>query len=119
MKPPSGTPAQNPHDLYIPEGTIITDTLLHILKYKKLNQVYSSLHDKDPLLLINSLLDELELKYDLPEQDLRNIPDEGGFITISNHPYRGIDSCCFRRPHGRKRFQNNGQLPFKILNLLI
>jgi len=104
MKPPSGTPTQNPHDLYIPEGTIITDTLLHIFKYKKLNQVYSSLHDKDPLLLINSLLDELELKYDLPDQDLRNIPDEGGFITISNHPYRGIDSMLlFKLITGKRK----------------
>ena len=78
--------------LYIPEGTIITDTLLKIFRYKKLNQVYSKLHDKDPVILIDSLLDELDLKYELPEKDLNNIPQKGGFITVSNHPYRGIDS---------------------------
>lgn len=78
--------------VYIPEGTIIEEILLKIIKYKRLNKVYSENYDKDPLLLINSLLDELELKYDLPEEDLGNIPDTGSFITVSNHPYRGIDS---------------------------
>jgi|WetSurMetagenome_2_1015567.scaffolds.fasta_scaffold06104_1 putative hemolysin len=77
---------------YIPEGTIVEETLLQILKYKKLNKVYCSNCEKDPVVLINSLLDELDLKYEIPEEDLRNIPDSGGFITVSNHPYRGIDS---------------------------
>ncbi len=78
--------------LYIPQGTIIAETLLQIFKYKRLKRVYSELYYKDPVLFIGSLLDELELKYELPEKDLKNIPAEGGFITISNHPYRGIDS---------------------------
>lgn len=77
---------------YIPEGTIIEETLLQILNYKRLNKVYSQLCGKDPIMLIDCLLDELELKYEVPAGDLKNIPDTGGFITISNHPYRGIDS---------------------------
>ena len=92
MKPQTGKKTGLPTKLHIPEGTIIAETLLRIFKYKRLNRVYTEHHDKDPVLLINSLLDELELKYELPEQDLKNIPAEGGFITISNHPYRGIDS---------------------------
>jgi putative hemolysin len=79
-------------NLYIPEGTIVAETLLHIFKYNRLNKVFSEHHDKDPILLINSLLDQLGLRYDLPEEDIKNIPSEGGFITVSNHPYRGIDS---------------------------
>lgn len=89
--------------LHIPEGTIIAETLLHIIKYKRLNRVYSELHDKDPILLINSLLDELDLKYDIPEEDLKNIPSEGAFITVSNHPYRGIDSMLLFKLIYRKR----------------
>src|SRR5450759_4759173 len=67
-----------------PEGNIIADTLLQIFKYNKLNKVYSEVNDKDPVALINSLLDQLDLKYEIPEK--------GPFITVSNHPYRGIDS---------------------------
>jgi putative hemolysin len=78
--------------LHIPQGTVIAETLLQIIKYKRLNKVFSDLIKKDPVLLINNLLDELGLKYEIPEDDLNNIPSEGGFITISNHPYQGIDS---------------------------
>jgi putative hemolysin len=79
-------------NLSIPEGTIIAKTLLKIIKYKKLNQVYSDFHDKDPIFLINSIIEELEINFDIPEDDLKNIPSDGSFITVSNHPYRGIDS---------------------------
>jgi putative hemolysin len=89
--------------LYIPEGTIIEETLLRIIKYKRLNQVYTELYGKDPILLINSLLDELELKYDLPDDDLENIPPEGNFVTVSNHPYRGIDTMLLYKIFYEKR----------------
>jgi putative hemolysin len=92
MKFLSDNELENTAKLHIPEGTIIAETLLHIIKHKRLNKVYSELHDKDPIFLINSLLEELELKYEIPEEDLKNIPSDGPFITVSNHPYRGIDS---------------------------
>jgi putative hemolysin len=79
-------------NLSIPVGTIIAKTLLRIIKYKKLNKVYSDYHDKDPIFLVNSIIEELEINFDIPEEDLKNIPSEGSFITVSNHPYRGIDS---------------------------
>ncbi len=85
---------ENPYtsELNIPKGTIIADTLLHIFNYNILSRVYSEFHDKDPILIINFLLDQIALKYEIPEDDLKNIPSEGAFITVSNHPYRGIDA---------------------------
>jgi putative hemolysin len=83
---------QNPSELNIPEGTILAETLLHIFNYNKLSELYSDFHDRDPLFLINTLFDLLDLKYLLPENDLKNIPREGAFITVSNHPFRGVDS---------------------------
>jgi putative hemolysin len=83
---------QNPSELNIPEGTILADTLLHIFNYNKLSELYSDFHDRDPLFLINTLFSLLDLKYSFPESDLKNIPREGPFITVSNHPFRGIDS---------------------------
>jgi putative hemolysin len=79
-------------NLTIPEGTIIAKTLLQIFNYNKLNKVYSAVHDKDPIELINSIIEQLEIKLDIPDDDIKNIPSEGSFITVSNHPYRGIDS---------------------------
>ena len=82
----------NTSELNIPEGTIIAETLLHIFNYEKLSELYSFLHDKDPLFVIDALFDQLDLNYLIPEEDLKNIPANGPFITVSNHPYRGIDS---------------------------
>jgi len=79
-------------NLTIPEGTIIAGTLLQIFKYNKLNKVYSEVHDKDPIVLVNSLIEQLDINFDVPADDLKNIPSDGSFITVSNHPYRGIDS---------------------------
>ena len=90
-------------DLNIPEGTILGDTLLQMLKYNILNRVYSEAHDKNPQFLINSLLDQLDLKFEIPEEDLKNIPAEGAFITVSNHPYRGIDSMLLYKIISERR----------------
>jgi len=103
--------------LHIPEGTLIAETLLQIIKHKRLNKVYSELHDKDPVLLIDSLLDELELKYDIPEDDIKNIPDKGAFITVSNHPYRGIDAMLLFKIIYEKRKDFKMMASFLLRNI--
>jgi putative hemolysin len=79
-------------NLTLPDGTLIAKTLLKIFNYSKLNRVYSEIYDKDPIVLVNSLIEQLDINFDIPEEDLKNIPAEGSFITVSNHPYGGIDS---------------------------
>lgn len=91
MKLISDKDIKNTGRIYIPEGSVIEETLLRILNNKRLSKKYQELYGKDNTLLINSVLEELELKYEIPEEDLKNIPETGSFITISNHPYRGID----------------------------
>jgi putative hemolysin len=89
--------------LSIPGGTILTDTLLQVFKYSNLSKAYSESHNLDPILLINSLLDQLDLKIDLPEEDKKNIPAGGPFIALSNHPFRGIDSMLLYKLIHEKR----------------
>jgi putative hemolysin len=93
---------QNPN-LTIPGGTILTDTLLQIFKSETLNKFYAESSDKNPVNLINILLEHLELKIDLPEEDLINIPEKGPFIVVSNHPFRGIDSMLLYKLIAMKR----------------
>jgi putative hemolysin len=101
-------------NLTLPDGTIIAGTLSRIFKYNKLNKVYSEVYDKDPIVLVNSLIEQLDLNFDIPEEDLKNIPSEGSFITVSNHPYRGIDSVILFKIIYEKRKD------FKIMaNLLL
>ena len=93
----------NTDNLKIPEGTIITETLLKIVKYSKLNKVYSDAQDKNLIGLINSIIEELDLNFEIPPEDLKNIPASGSFITVSNHPYRGIDSILLFKILSEKR----------------
>jgi putative hemolysin len=103
MKPLTDKDPEMTTRMHIPEGTVITETLLQIIKYKRLNKVFSEIVKNDPVLLINNILDELELKYEIPDDDLKNIPSEGGFITVSNHPYQGIDSMLLFKIFYEKR----------------
>lgn len=78
--------------LEIPGGVIISKALMQIFRYNRLNRVYASTYDTDPVVFINSILDHLDIRFDIPEKDLINIPQEGPFITVSNHPFGGIDA---------------------------
>ncbi len=76
----------------LPYGTILADTLIHILNFKSITELCNDSGNKDPVCLIDSFLKLLDLNYQIPDDDLKNIPANGPFITVSNHPFRGIDS---------------------------
>jgi len=40
---------------------------------------------------IDELIDKLEIEYEIREEELARIPRSGAFITVSNHPFGGID----------------------------
>ena len=40
---------------------------------------------------VNALLDDFEINFEIPKEDLKRLPKTGAFITISNHPLGGID----------------------------
>ena len=86
-------------------GTAMGWGLMRLLKIATLNKIYDrNKHLKD-LEFINRLLEEFEIKFEIPEEDLRRLPKSGPFITISNHPLGGIDGILLlkllleHRPH--------------------
>ncbi len=72
-------------------GTSIGWGLLHLLRLAPLNKIYDKNKDLQGLEFLNTLLEEFKVHYEIPEDDLRKIPKEGAFITISNHPLGGLD----------------------------
>ncbi|MFY0603903.1 MAG: lysophospholipid acyltransferase family protein [Flavobacteriaceae bacterium] len=72
-------------------GTFIGWILLKILRISTINRVYDKHKGKQNLNFLNSLLKEFEIEFEIPEEDLRRIPKDGSFITVSNHPLGGID----------------------------
>ena len=72
-------------------GTFMGWSLLKVLNISPLNKIYDRNKHLSDLEFINALLDEFEIEFEMPEEDLKRIPKTGPFITISNHPLGGID----------------------------
>ena len=72
-------------------GTFMGWILIKVLKISKINKVYNKHENKQGLDFFNSILNEFEIKFEIPEEDLKRLPKSGAYITISNHPLGGID----------------------------
>lgn len=72
-------------------GTFIGWLLMKILKISTLNKVYNrNKHLKD-VDFLNGVLEDFQIKFEIPEEDLKRLPKNGAYITVSNHPLGGID----------------------------
>ncbi|AUC86056.1 glycerol acyltransferase [Polaribacter sp. ALD11] len=72
-------------------GTFVGWILLRILRISSINKIYENNKNKSDLDFLNGILDDCKIKFEIPEDDLKRIPKEGPFITVSNHPLGGID----------------------------
>jgi putative hemolysin len=60
-------------------------------KISTLNKFYDrNKHLKD-IDFLNAIIDDLQIKFDIPDEDFKRLPKDGAYITISNHPLGGID----------------------------
>ncbi len=72
-------------------GTFSGWLLMKVLRISNLNDIYDrNKHLKD-VEFLNAILDEFQIKFEIPEEDLKRLPKDGAYITISNHPLGGID----------------------------
>lgn len=71
-------------------GEGIAKLLMSVLGLNKVNTIYSRIGDYKGLDFIRSLFEELDIKFEINPEELKRIP-QGGFITVSNHPYGSID----------------------------
>lgn len=101
-------------NLDMPGGVFIAEALMQIFRYNKLNRIYSSAYDNDPVVFINSILDQLDIKYEVPEKDMDNILREGSFITVSNHPFGGIDALILLKIITSRRPDIKGMANFLL-----
>lgn len=72
-------------------GDGIAKLLMFLLKLNKFNKLYRSVADKKGVEFIDAALENLEIKYEINPEELKRLPKKGPFITVSNHPYGGID----------------------------
>ena len=78
-------------DRFGPAGTFLGWMLLKTLRISRLNEIYERHKDKEDLEFLDALLDDFQIQFEIPPEDLARIPKNGPFITVSNHPLGGID----------------------------
>ena len=72
-------------------GTFTGWLLMKILKISTLNDIYDRNKHLSEVEFLNAILDEFQIKFEIPEEDFKRLPKDGAYITISNHPLGGID----------------------------
>ncbi|MDG1660365.1 MAG: lysophospholipid acyltransferase family protein [Winogradskyella sp.] len=72
-------------------GTFAGWILMKVLKISSLNRVYNRNNHLTDLEFLDGLLGDFQIKFEIPEEDLKRLPKEGPYITVSNHPLGGID----------------------------
>lgn len=64
---------------------------MKVLKISTLNKIYDRNKQYQDLEFLNKIIDEFQIKFEIPEEDFKRLPKDGAYITISNHPLGGID----------------------------
>ncbi|TYA52388.1 GNAT family N-acyltransferase [Formosa maritima] len=72
-------------------GTFVGWILMKVLKISTLNSIYNRNKHLEKLEFLNGILSEFQIKFEIPEEDLKRLPKDGAYITVSNHPLGGID----------------------------
>lgn len=78
-------------DKYGVFGTFSGWLLMKVLKISTLNKIYDRNKHLSDVVFLNAILDEFQIKFEIPKEDFKRLPKEGAYITISNHPLGGID----------------------------
>ncbi|WPY98510.1 lysophospholipid acyltransferase family protein [Christiangramia sp. OXR-203] len=78
-------------------GNSIGWLILKTTKLSRINREYDKRKNLNGIDFIDSILNEFEIDFDIPEKDLKRIPKDGAFITVSNHPLGGIDGMILMK----------------------
>lgn len=74
---------------------IKSNRLANIIKKRTrltdLNHFYNSVYSEATLECLENILSKLNITLKIDEKELKHIPKEGGFVTVSNHPFGAID----------------------------
>ncbi|HPD94281.1 MAG: lysophospholipid acyltransferase family protein [Bacteroidales bacterium] len=100
-------------------GPIVGDGLarliMYVLRFNKINKKYAEVSELQGLDFLKASLDVLEVKHEVIPEELKRLPQNGPFITVSNHPFGGVDGMILL-----KLMLETGKDDIKILsNFLI
>ena len=81
--------------------------LMEIMKINQVNKLFAQAQPKQGPEFVDAILEGCGIKVEFDERELKNLPAQGGFIAIANHPYGGIEGLvllkllCTARPDAK------------------
>ncbi len=72
-------------------GTFFGWILLKVTRLSVINDFYTKNKHLTDVVFLEAIIKEFQIKFDIPDSDLKRIPKTGPFITISNHPLGAVD----------------------------
>ena len=84
-------------------GRLIARLGYRVLELEECNRIHDKYKEYTGPEFCTKCLEEMEISYDIPEHQLDYIPAEGGFLTVSNHHFGGVDGLILSSVIGTKR----------------
>ncbi|WP_426668584.1 lysophospholipid acyltransferase family protein [Mucilaginibacter sp. McL0603] len=81
--------------------------LMEVMKINQVNKLFAQAQPKQGPEFVDAILEGCGVDIEFDERELRNIPKDGAFIAIANHPYGGIEGMvllkilCMARPDSK------------------
>ena len=72
-------------------GNAVASATMSVAGLNRLNRLYSHVSEYQGIDFADHLLEQLNVKCDIAPEEFDNIPKEGPFIIVSNHPFGGLD----------------------------
>ena len=84
-------------------GRRVASAAYRLLEFEKVNRVHQKFHDSLGPAFSAHVLEDVGIRYEIPQEQLERIPKEGGFITVSNHHYGALDGMILSAVVGSRR----------------
>jgi putative hemolysin len=81
--------------------------LMELMKINQVNKLFAQAQPKQGPDFVDAILEGCGIDIEFDERELKNIPTDGSFIAIANHPYGGIEGMvllkllCMVRPDAK------------------
>ena len=84
-------------------GRAVSRLIMKVLEIDKVNKTQAKYANDNAPDFARHVMEEIGVRYEIPEGELDRIPAEGGFITISNHHFGSLDGLILIDSILRKR----------------
>ncbi|MCB9201924.1 MAG: lysophospholipid acyltransferase family protein [Flavobacteriales bacterium] len=78
-------------------GNVLGASVMNLLSINRINNVYEKVYNYRGQEFFDELLQELGVKIDFHEEDVKRIPTEGAFVVVSNHPLGALDGIIMTK----------------------